>query len=465
MLTGLRLQNFKAWQDSGDIRLAPLTVLFGTNSAGKTSIPQLLLLLKQTAESSDRLRALHLGDDRTLVDAGTYDDAVHGHDVSQPLEFTFAWSLEKALDIRDPISGVKYAGSDLQFSARLGADQRHQPRVEWLRYELSDDGERIVALSMTKRGSSAQQGKKSEFELGAERYDLRRVQGRAWPLPAPLRFYGFPDEVQAYYQNAAFAADLVLELERMLKSVFYVGPLREYPKRLYLWSGEIPEHVGERGDRAIESILAAGDREFNFGPKQRKKPLQQVVAERLREMRLIHDFQVRPLGEHRKEYEVLVKTGPKSPAVKLTDVGFGVSQVLPVIVECFYVPRRSIVIFEQPEIHLHPRVQADLADLFVDAIRARENGVPRDCQFIIESHSEHFLRRLQRRIAEEALSKEDAALYFVHSGGAGARVEELDVDDYGNIKNWPEGFFGDEMADLVARTEAQARRMQSRDEA
>ena len=133
MLTGLRLQNFKAWQDSGDIRLAPLTVLFGTNSAGKTSIPQLLLLLKQTAESSDRLRALHLGDDRTLVDAGTYDDAVHGHDVSQPLEFTFAWSLEKALDIRDPISGVKYAGSDLQFSARLGADQRHQPRVEWFR--------------------------------------------------------------------------------------------------------------------------------------------------------------------------------------------------------------------------------------------------------------------------------------------------------------------------------------------
>lgn len=90
------------------------------------------------------------------------------------------------------------------------------------------------------------------------------------------------------------------------------------------------------------------------------------------------------------------------------------------------------------------------------------------CRVTVSSSSkatEHFLRRLQRRIAEEALSKEDAALYFVHSGGAGARVEELDVDDYGNIKNWPEGFFGDEMADLVARTEAQARRMQSRDEA
>jgi predicted ATPase len=158
---------------------------------------------------------------------------------------------------------------------------------------------------------------------------------------------------------------------------------------------------------------------------------------------------------------VLVRTSPKLPEVKLTDVGFGVSQVLPVIVECFYVPRRSIVIFEQPEIHLHPRVQADLADLFVDAIRAREGGVPRECQFIIESHSEHFLRRLQRRIAEKELSEEDVALYFIHTEGAQARIEQLDVDAYGNIKNWPENFFGDEMADLVARTEAQAKRMQA----
>jgi predicted ATPase len=107
-------------------------------------------------------------------------------------------------------------------------------------------------------------------------------------------------------------------------------------------------------------------------------------------------------------------------------------------------------------------VQADLADLFVDAIRARERGEARDCQFIVESHSEHFLRRLQRRIAEEALAKEDAALYFVHTEGAQAHIKELDIDLFGNIKNWPENFFGDEMGDLVARTEAQAKRMQKR---
>jgi predicted ATPase len=301
--------------------------------------------------------------------------------------------------------------------------------------------------------------KKPQYDLDAKTYDLVRQPGRAWPLPSPLRFYGFPDEATAYYKNTAFSSDLVLELERMLKSVFYVGPLREYPKRLYLWSGEVPPHVGERGDRAVEAILASGNRAFNWKSKQKTRRLPQLVAERLQSMGLIRDFHIEPIGAGRKEYEVLVNTSDKLPEVKLTDEGFGVSQVLPVIVECFYVPRRSIVIFEQPEIHLHPRVQADLADLFVDAIRAREGGQSRDCQFIIESHSEHFLRRLQRRIAEEDLAREETALYFINSQAGAARIEELDVDDYGNIKNWPEGFFGDEMEDVVARSEAQARRM------
>ena len=453
MLTRLRFTNFKTWQDSGCLRLAPLTVLFGNNSAGKTSIPQLLLLLKQTAESSDRQRALQFGDSRTLVDLGTYEDAVHNHDTSEPMEIEFDWTLGESLRVTDPISKHAYKGATLSFQVSIGADRRHQPIVQSLRYALLDEGQAALAVEMRRRDSE------KGFNLSSEHYNLVRHVGRGWPLPDPVRFYGFPDEATAYYQNTAFLSDLVLEVERMLKGLFYVGPLREYPKRLYLWSGETPGHVGDRGDRAVEAILAAGNRTFNWKAGQRKKGLAQLVAERLRTMRLISEFRVQALGKGRKEYEVLVRTNTKLPEVKLTDVGFGVSQVLPVIVEVLYVPRRSIVIFEQPEIHLHPRVQADLADLFVDAIRARENGMPRECQFIVESHSEHFLQRLQRRIAEEELAADDAALYFVHTDGAGARIEELKVDLFGNILNWPDGFFGDEMNDLVARSEAQATRL------
>src|SRR5687768_11946838 len=151
MLTKLRLKNFKAWRDSGDIRLAPLTVLFGTNSAGKTSIPQLLLVLKQTAESPDRQRTLQLGDARTLVDVGTFDDVVHGHDVSKSLEFTLGWSLEQDLTIHDPLSQADYSGTDLEFSARLTADDRHQPRTESFRYALLRDEAIVVDLALREK--------------------------------------------------------------------------------------------------------------------------------------------------------------------------------------------------------------------------------------------------------------------------------------------------------------------------
>lgn len=453
MLTRLKFKNFKAWKDSGDIRLAPLTVFFGANSAGKTSVSQLLLLLKQTAESPDRQRALRLGDSRTLVDLGTYADAIHNHDLSKDLEVVLEWTLGAPLDIVDSLSVFAEKVDRVRFEVNIRADERERPQVEFMQYTALNGNAEVLRVSMV--GHKAD----TKFDLSAHGYNLIRRPGRAWPLPEPVRFYGFPDEVRAYYQNPAFTSDLVLAMEQMLGSFFYVGPLRESPKRLYLWSGEVPDHVGVRGDRAVEAILGAGDRKFNFGPRQRTKPLSALVAERLQAMGLISSFEVKSLGEHRKEYEVLVRTARRLPQVKLTDVGFGVSQVLPVIVECFYVPARSIVFFEQPEIHLHPRVQSELADVFIDALRAREDGHERQCQFIVESHSEHFLRRLQRLIAEEKIPAEDTALYFVTSRGDGASVQPLEVDMFGNIHNWPDDFFGDDMGDLVARTEAQAERM------
>jgi predicted ATPase len=132
--------------------------------------------------------------------------------------------------------------------------------------------------------------------------------------------------------------------------------------------------------------------------------------------------------------------------------------VLPALVQAFYCPAESIVWMEQPEIHLHPQVQAELADAFISAVQAFEHGRPRNVQLIIETHSEHFLNRLQRRIAEQALTPDDVAIYFAKSTEAGAELEALRVNDLGDIENWPDNFFGDEMGDIVARTEAASQR-------
>ncbi len=146
------------------------------------------------------------------------------------------------------------------------------------------------------------------------------------------------------------------------------------------------------------------------------------------------------------------------PEVKLTDVGFGISQVLPALVQAFYAPPNAVVWMEQPEIHLHPSVQANLADAFISAVQAYENSAPRNVQLIIESHSEHFLNRLQRRVAEEQLSSDEVAIYFVNRNKQGARLEPLRLNSFGEIENWSENFFGDEMADVAARTRAAMQR-------
>src|SRR6266849_2087443 len=121
MLTSLRLQNFKSWADSGTMRLAPITGLFGTNSSGKTSILQLLLLLKQTAESTDRAQVLNLGDDHTLVDLGTFFDVVHGHAQPGWIAWALSWTLGGTLRIRDPErpSTTLFIVSRLGFTARI----------------------------------------------------------------------------------------------------------------------------------------------------------------------------------------------------------------------------------------------------------------------------------------------------------------------------------------------------------
>ena len=181
--------------------------------------------------------------------------------------------------------------------------------------------------------------------------------------------------------------------------------------------------------------------------------VEEEVAQWLKALGLIHSFALNPIAENRKEYEVRVRQSSHSSWVLITDVGFGVSQILPVLVLCYYTPKGSILILEQPEIHLHPSVQAGLADVFIDAIQTRE------VQIILESHSEHLLRRLQRRIAEEKLKPEDTALYFTDITRSGvSKLQTLEVDVYGNILNWSDNFFGNSTGDLVAMTQAAMQR-------
>lgn len=447
MLTRLRLKNFKAWADTGDVELAPLTILFGANSAGKSSLHQFLLMLRQTIESPDRRRVLHTGDDRTPVDLGSYSGLLRSSGTELPLEFELDWRRRSQLRVDYARNNRRFSGRDLGFRAAISATADTPPRlrVDSYEYRLGADVPNVLRLGSARNS-------KGEYEIRAEGIELVRTMGRKWPVSAPSQFHAFPDDLPTRYQYLDFAADLTLALEEQLRAITYLGPLREKPNRLYRWSGEEVGHVGWRGEHSIEALLAGRTRKFNFAAKHKLQPLQVLVAKWLRDLGVIDKFSVAQIGAGRDEYEVRVTSPRSRQEVLLTDVGFGVSQVLPVVVEAFYSAPGSTVVMEQPEIHLHPAVQAGLADVFIAAISARENSSPRETQFIIESHSEHLLRRLLRRVAEEEVDPADVRCYVVNPGKGGSTIDALDVDEYGNVHNWPEHFFGDPAADIIAQS-------------
>lgn len=449
MLTELQIKNFKAWQDTGHIRLAPLTVIFGANSSGKSSLGHLLLALKQTVQLADRKRALHLGDEKSLIDLGTFPDCVYGHDLKQPLEFSLRWRLPSTLVVKNALDAKQvYRGEELRLSSVLRADKAEQPQTASFEYQLIERGNTVLAA------------RHARSSLECDPLKLVHAVGRKWPVEAPEKFYRFADRTLLRYQNADFLADFALQTERMLEQLYFLGPLRQPPRRSYQWSGDTLPDVGAQGQYAIPALLAATaqERELNRGYRQRVLRFDEFIARWLADLGVIDSFTVRPVAKGRKEYEVLVKTHLHSPEVRLTDVGFGVSQVLPALVQAFYAPPGSTVWMEQPEIHLHPMAQSKLADVFISAVKSYEGGKPRNTQLIIETHSEHFLTRLQRHVAEQTIDVDDVAIYFVNRKGAAADMEALRLNMFGEIENWPENFFGDEMGDIAARTMAALQR-------
>lgn len=444
MLGHVKFENFKSWK-TADLELAPVTVLFGANSSGKSSIIQFLLLLKQTKDSPDRTVALDFGGNDAAVNLGSFSDAIFRKDPLLQLKWKLEWQLPEELKVADPMgkrSEAAFRGNQLAVSASVGARNR-TPVQDQLAYDFAGTTFEIERLA-----------NRSGFGLRAEpEFKFTRVKGRAWDLPGPTKGYAFPDQARAYFQNADFLADFELAYIHLMDSILHLGPLRDFPKREYVWAGSRPVDLGPRGERWIDALLAAtaADEKLNRQYRGRLKPFAVVIAEWLRDMGLISSFRVDEIASGSGLYRVFVKRDSESPETLITDVGFGVSQVLPALVLLNYAPEGSVVLLEQPEIHLHPAVQSSLADVILNT------AINRNIQIVVESHSEHFLHRLLRRIAEGSclprtpIVKDDVKLYFCRSKNGVSSAEELRTNMFGAIENWPEDFFGDLAGDIYAR--------------
>lgn len=448
MLTRLKFENFKSWP-AVDMDCGRITGIFGTNSSGKTSLLQFLLLLKQTKDATDRATSLELTGN--LVELGTFADAIHRHDMTRNISWNIEFSLEKSLELKAASSEKSIApasGNNFGFSAEVSGNSKSGPVTNYIEYRL---GNAAFKLEKTEKNDS-------NFNLDSTSTDngfrFIRNQGRVWPIPGPIKSYAFPDQARTFFQNSAFLADLEKTYENLFDNVYYLGPLRDYPKRDYLWARTRPTDVGYKGERAIDAILAARDETRNLAKGSRNKPFESIIAHWLKELGLIDSFKVEEIAPNSNRWQAKVRTKAGAAEVLLTDVGFGISQVLPVITLLQYVPEGSIVLLEQPEIHLHPLAQSALADVLIQA------AMHRKVQIILESHSEHLLARLQRRMAEgDKISAEDVRLYFCDAPKGESQLTKLQIDLFGKIGNWPENFMGDAFGEIAAAEKARLKRM------
>ncbi len=416
MITELRVQNFKSWKDTGKLQITPLTGFFGANSSGKTSLLQTLLMLKQTVERPpDWNGVIDFGDDGSFVNLGSFDDLIHQHKRDIPLEISLSWKFFEKLSI----AGIEEVDT-LSFKLSVFDNENSVPGVSF-NYKIGEknlavdwDGQDVLLISVP-------------VELKYHDESL-------------FRCYGVRS---AHYHNQEIFSSIQTRFENLFRNIRYLGPLREYPRRNYAWQGKHSPGVGQHGEDMVTAL---------FSGRIQLRDTEEQISIWLQRLGLIDSYRLNPILNTERDYEFLVRKYKGGPEVRLTDVGFGVSQVLPVLVLCYYVPEGSILILEQPEAHLHPKVQSELADLLIEVVKNRQ------LQIILESHSEHLLIRLMRRIAEEQISANDTAFYFCEMNEGVSEIERLNVDDYGNITNWPQNFFGDEMGDLAAKAKAEIKR-------
>lgn len=438
MVTHIRMKNFKSWQDSGEVKLAPLTGFFGTNSSGKSSLLQMLLLLKQTAEHADSEEIFFFGDESSHINLGNFREVIHAHNLNKSLELEFGTELMEPRSVSLPIRGHGLWKSKIDlFTFNTVVRVENQiPAIQNLSYAAPSNSWKIVWKSGNTRG--IHQG--TQF-LNGTPIGSAYVQN-CYGKPT-TRNIGVSWDRKLLRQTS-------LIFENLFLHIHYLGPTRVNPLRSYTWEGSHPEHPGQWGDQAIDALLSARARNLKTLHEAEEVPIEQRVSYWLQEMGLAHSFALDWTSG--KTYEVRIQKTSSSPPVTLADMGYGLTQFLPVLVLCYYASEGSTLILEQPGIHLHPKVQSQLADLLIEVVNER------NLQILVESHSEHFLNRLQRRIAEEDITPDKTALYFCRNEEGVSTIERLKMDEFGNIANWPENFFGDEMGDLFAMTEAQKKR-------
>ena len=435
----VRWKNFRCFRDTGWLTIRPLTVLIGPNNSGKTSVIAPLLLLTQTMLCRDPVAPLVMRG--PLVDAGTFQNIVFNHKTSLDIYFGMRFHTH------DPHRSIKKIGEYPPGVIELIFAKGKTPQVCVLKsYALQDTFKRpFLRRTRLSSGNYSLKGIQIQKLQAAERRALRRSQPvnflfsptrdlRSLAKPDAIQKSRLSDEFLLYLDIIGFVFD---DLRSIFNKLFYIGPLRERPKRFYEVLGEALGTVGPTGERAPNLLHS------------RYKRFRQKVNRWVRTFEMGQELLLKDLSDDL--FEINFKSKLSKSITNIANSGFGASQVLPLITQAIAAAPDSLTLAEQPEIHLNPRLQCILADLFVEMAATNH-------RIIVETHSEHLLLRLRRLVAIGKISHEDVALYFVERDGEQSTIRHVPIQKNGHIEpaDWPGGFFGDTLRESLALATAQS---------
>jgi len=465
----LTIKNFKSIRLLNEFDIKPFTVVSGVNSSGKSSFIQLLLLLKQTLELNAINRPLHLNGDWYKV--RDYRDIVYKKDLNNQVEVSFLFDKSDFAFIERPqIIQLYNVFDDYNCTATI-------------KYNFEDNGLTIGEFSVNFSFPDA--GRSDEFirfkkNLKEQNYKVEtnkdyfakrlkeaqlQVTHVEYASIFPLFYEGnkpiiqdklgkddTPETEYEYLKELVKIDDVKELIQTFFAQLFYLEPIRMTPQDEYIISSK-HNTVGSKGEYAAQILEEYANEPTSYNKIEKHEnginyiPSESTLKDAVKYWICdIFDVAKDIYAEKTDDsYRVILK-GKSGLNTSIKHVGFGVSQLLPIVVQGLRIPKNGIFIVEQPEVHLHPKVQSWLFD-FLYGLTLQGKTV------IVETHSGHFITRMRRRIAEDMTNEMDDKINLTFIENNVFRT--IDMDDYGVLDYFPKDFVEPSSEELRASVKAQ----------
>ena len=243
----------------------------------------------------------------------------------------------------------------------------------------------------------------------------------------------------------------LIKVRESIRKIKYLSPVRATPDRAYVHYSLDADALLHDGSNSAHVLWSKKEEQVLW--KNKKLPLIEALSECLDCMGLSQQIKPERIGDIL--YKVSVSDKNSKYNLSLADVGFGYSQILPVILLGLLSNSDSTLLLEQPEIHLHPSSAANLADLFLNFIKDGK-------RIIVETHSPELINRLRLRVIENPKLKDDINIVFVEPSSEGSTIKQFEIDEDGMFPEWPEGFLDE--SEKILRAIMKARLNKANDE-